>query len=116
MAEPSFDDRFNNNLPDYNLTPVDYDPFERAAQRVRAPYENANQRTSGLPDVLNVIGGRVKSGLTAPLDALTGELQVNDPETNMPTQQAIGRGMDTAGLATVSAMPAAEPGALGMAG
>lgn len=98
--EPSFDDRFDNNLPDYvNLTPVDYDPFGRAAQRTRAHYDKANQRTSGLPDVLSVIGNRVQSGLTAPLDALTGQLQVNDPETNMPTQQAMGRAVDVTALA-----------------
>lgn len=112
MAEPNFNDRFNNNLPDYTLTPVDYDPWEKAAQRTRAPYEKANQRVSGLPDVLNVIGGRVKSGLTAPLDALTGDLQVNDPETNMPTREAIGRSMDTASLAGSGGIGGTEGGAV----
>lgn len=119
--EPSFDDRFDNNLPDYvNLTPVDYDPFGRAAQRTRAHYDKANQRDNPVPYIMGALPGyvvdKVVSGLTAPLDALTGKLQVNDPETNMPTQQAMGRAGDVAGLASGGLLVGPEEGALGSAG
>lgn len=89
---------------------------EAAAARVRAPYARANERVSGLPDVGRVIGNRAASIATAPLEALTGRLQVTDPETGMPTEEAIGRAGDVAGAVVGGGMPGSVPGALGMAG
>lgn len=95
------------------------DAAEAAASRVRAPYARAEARESGLPSLLEHYGSKVKDALTAPQDALEGRLQVNDPETNMPTPEAIERAGEVAGLAMGSGFGAtaargAEPGALGI--
>lgn len=57
----------------------------------------------------------LRSGLTAPRDAWTGDLQVMGPD-GRPTEEAIERVMDTAGLAGLGPMPAATRGAVGAAG
>lgn len=92
------------------------DPFERAASRLRAPYAAANLRTSGLPDVAAVLANKFSSAVTAPRDALTGAMQVTDPETGMPTPEAIQRGQGLANLAMTGGIPFARQGAAGMAG
>ena len=46
----------------------------------------------------------VRSALSAPLDALTGKLQVTDPETGMVTPEAIERAGDVANFALGSTM------------
>lgn len=58
----------------------------------------------------------VRSALTAPADALSGKMQVTDPETGMPTREAVERAGDVAGTAVLGGMPMAERGALGMTG
>lgn len=62
------------------------------------------------------IAEAVHSGVTAPRDALTGNLQVNDPETGMPTREAVKRGGDLASILMGGGMPAAEKGAAGIFG
>jgi hypothetical protein len=98
------------------MSPYVQDAAEAAAARVRAPYARANARESGLPSLLEHYGEKAKSVLTAPQRALTGELQVNDPETNMPTREAIGEAGSLAGILAGGGMPMAERGALGMFG
>lgn len=92
------------------------DAFEAAAQRVRAPYAAANARESGLPQVGEYFGNKLASALTAPRDAFTGAMPVNDPATGMPTPEAMQRGQGVANLAMTGGIPMAERGALGMAG
>jgi hypothetical protein len=87
-----------------------------AAARSRAPYAKANARESGLPQVLDYFGNRVTSAVGAPYDALHGAFSVIDPETGMPTPEAIQRGKAVAGMAMTSGMPLAQRGAAGMAG
>lgn len=58
----------------------------------------------------------VSSGVTAPRDALTGRMPITDPETGMPTREAMGRGAEFAGSVMGTGFPFAEKGALGMAG
>jgi hypothetical protein len=87
-----------------------------AAARSRAPYAKANARESGLPQVLDYFGNRVTSAVGAPYDALHGAFPVTDPETGMPTPEAIRRGKAVAGMAMTSGMPLAQRGAAGMAG
>lgn len=62
------------------------------------------------------IAEAVHSGATAPRDALTGKLQVNDPETGMPTHEAVQRAGDLSSILMGGGMPAAEKGALGIGG
>lgn len=75
--------------------------------------------TKFIPALANKAAQVVTSGLTAPHDALTGDLQVNDPETGMPSMQAIQRAKDftsipsLGGFGTVAAT-GAEKGALGI--
>lgn len=92
------------------------DAAEAAAARVRAPYARAEARESGLPSLLSHYGEKVKDVLTGPQDALEGRLQVNDPETNMPTPQAMSRASEFAGTVVGGGMPMAERGALGIFG
>jgi len=66
-------------------------------------------------DIANYYGNNLMNALTAPRDAFTGALQVNDSE-GMPTPQAMKRGMGVANLAMTSGMPMAQKGAAGMAG
>lgn len=89
---------------------------EAAAARVRAPYAKANARESGLPQIGEYFGNKLASALTAPMDALTGALQVTDPETGMPTREAMERGQGVANLAMTGGVPFARQGAAGMAG
>lgn len=89
---------------------------EAAAARVRAPYARANERVSGLPDVGTAIGNRLSSIVGRPYEALHGQLQVTDPETGMPTPEAMSAGMDVASMAMTGGMPFAQRGAAGMAG
>jgi hypothetical protein len=100
---------------DYTLTPVEHDPFEAAAARVRAPYARANARVSGLPDVVNYFGGKIGRAITGPRDALFGDMQVTDPETGMPTREAMERGQGVANLAKTGGIPFAQRGAAGAA-
>jgi len=92
------------------------DAAEAAAARVRAPYAKANARASGLPDVVNYFGNKLASAVTAPRDALYGTMQVTDPETGMPTREAMERGQSVANMAMTGAVPFAQRGAAGMAG
>lgn len=62
------------------------------------------------------IAEAVHSGVTAPRDALTGKLQVNDPETGMPTSEAVQRAGDLSSILMGGGMPAAEKNALGIGG
>lgn len=89
---------------------------EAAAQRVRAPYAAANARESGLPQLGEYFGNKVASALTAPRDAFTGAMPVNDPATGMPTPEAMQRGQGVANLAMTGGIPMSERGAVGMAG
>lgn len=89
---------------------------EAAATRVRAPYAKANARESGLPQIGEYFGNKLASALMAPRDALTGTLQVTDPETGMPTREAMERGQGVANLAMTGGLPFARQGAAGMAG
>jgi hypothetical protein len=59
---------------------------------------------------------KLGSYLTAPRDAFTGKLQVSDPETGMPTREAMERGQGVAAMAMAGGMPFAPRGAAGMAG
>jgi hypothetical protein len=92
------------------------DAAEAAAARVRAPYTKANERQSGLPDIFNYYANKLSSAVTAPRDALTGAMQVTDPETGMPTREAMDRGQGVANLAMTGGLPFAKQGAAGMAG
>lgn len=56
------------------------------------------------------------SAATAPRDAFTGAMQVTDPETGMPTREAMERGQDVANMAMTGGIPFAQRGAAGMAG
>lgn len=89
---------------------------EVAAQRVRAPYAKANERVSGLPQLGEYFGNKIASAVTAPRDAFTGAMPVNDPATGMPTPEAMQRGQGVANLAMTGGIPMAERGAMGMAG
>lgn len=89
---------------------------EAAAARVRAPYAKANERVSGLPQLGKYFGNKVASALTAPRDAFTGAMPVNDPATGMPTPEAMQRGQGVANLAMTGGIPMAERGSVGMAG
>jgi hypothetical protein len=92
------------------------DAFEAAAARLRAPYAKANERESGLPQIGEYFGNKLKSALTAPRDAFTGAMQVNDPETGMPSAEAMQRGQGVANLAMTSGIPMAQRGAAGIFG
>lgn len=59
---------------------------------------------------------KAASALTAPRDALYGTLQVTDPETGMPTREAMERGQGVAGMAMTGGVPFAQRGAAGIAG
>lgn len=91
-----------------------------AAARTRAPYAKAAARPTGLLEGLDELGGyfsnKLMSVMTAPYEALTGSLQVDDPVTGMPTPQAMQRGQGVANLAMTGGIPMAQRGALGMAG
>ncbi len=91
-----------------------------AAARTRAPYAKAAARPTGLLEGIDEIGGylsnKLMSVMTAPYEALTGSLQVNDPVTGMPTPQAMQRGKEVANLAMTGGIPFAQRGAAGMAG
>lgn len=91
-----------------------------AATRTRAPYARAAARPTGLLEGLDELGGyfgnKLMGAMTAPRDALTGALQVNDPATGMPTPEAMQRGQGVANLAMTGGIPMAQRGALGMAG
>lgn len=89
---------------------------EAAAARVRAPYAKANERKSGLPDIGTALGNKLASVVSAPYEALHGTLQVTDPETGMPTREAMERGQGVAGMAMTGGLPFAPRGAAGMAG
>ncbi len=89
---------------------------EAAAARVRAPYAKANERQSGLPDIFNYYSNKLASAVTAPRDALTGAMQVTDPETGMPTREAMERGQGVANLAMTGGVPFAKQGAAGIFG
>ncbi len=89
----------------YKLTPVEGDPFERAAERLRAPYKHVNDIPEGnipyrsnLPLIGEKFGHIIQSGATSPLAAFRGEFPVSDPETGMPTPEAIQRSQDVAAL------------------
>lgn len=90
-----------------------------AAARTRAPYAKAAARPTGLLEGLDEIGGyfgnKLMSAMTAPRDALTGALPVNDTE-GMPTPQAMQRGQGVANMAMTGGIPFAQRGAAGMAG
>jgi len=92
------------------------DAAEAAAARVRAPYAKANARASGLPDVVNYFGNKLASAVTAPRDALYGTMQVTDPETGMPTREAMERGQGVANMAMTGGIPFAQKGAAGVMG
>ncbi len=59
---------------------------------------------------------KAASALTAPRDAFTGAMPVTDPETGMPSQEAMERGKAVAGMAMTGGVPFARQGAAGMAG
>ncbi len=94
------------------------DPFEMAAARTRAPFAKAIalHPASGLIDLGNYFGHKLMNAITAPGDALYGRMQVTDPETGMPTREAIERGQSVAGMAMTGGIPMAQRGAMGMAG
>jgi hypothetical protein len=92
------------------------DAAEAAAIRVRAPYAKANAHDSGLPDIFNYYSHKLASAVTAPRDALTGAMPVTDPETGMPTPEAMQRGQGVANLAMTGGVPFAKAGAAGMTG
>jgi hypothetical protein len=103
-----------------DLVPSDIDPYSGVmsmpdqsgvAPPVKALFGlDGTERYQTWPERL------VRSATTAPLDALTGKMQVSDPETGMPTPEAMERASDVAGMAGIGGMPMAERGALGMAG
>jgi len=59
---------------------------------------------------------KLASAVTAPRDALYGTMQVTDPETGMPTREAMERGQGVANMAMTGGIPFAQRGAAGMAG
>lgn len=73
--------------PTYSLTPVDYDPWEIAAARTRAPYKNRNMASVEPGSVIDKLAGvhgeryqlwpekMIRSGLSLPHDVFTGEEQ-----------------------------------------
>jgi len=103
----------------FKLTPVEGDPFERAAQRLRAPYKHVNDVTddkfpyrSNLPLIANKFIGIAQRGATSPQGAFRGEFPVTDPETGMPTDEAIRRSQDVASLGGPGGLIEREPGAI----
>ena len=56
------------------------------------------------------------SAATAPRDALYGNMQVTDPETGMPTREAMGRAQGVANMAMTGGIPFAQRGAAGIFG
>ncbi len=124
-------------LSPYKLTAVEGDPFERAAERLRAPYKNVNDPNVGkfekddrFPYRSNIpvmaspfvhmaegIPGVIGRGLTSFKDIAEGNLQVNDPMTGMLTPEAVARGLDAASLAGGgSLVGGAEPNSVGVFG
>jgi hypothetical protein len=101
---------------DYTLTPVEHDPWAEAqthqAERPNpaAPIVNFGKLFA------KTMADRAISAVTAPRDALYGNMQVTDPETGMPTREAMERGRSVANLAMTGGMPCARQGAAGMAG
>ena len=89
-----------------------------AAARVRAPYAKAQAEhaPSGLLDIGNYYGDKLMSAMMAPHDALTGSLQVTDPETGMPTPEAMKRGQSVANMAMTGGIPMAQRGSAGIFG
>lgn len=95
-------DYMKSKQPKFKLTPVEGDPFSGTMQmsdqsQVAAPLRklfglNGEKRYQTWPE------RALRSGLSAPLDALTGKMQVNDPETGMPTDEAIRRSQDVASV------------------
>lgn len=59
---------------------------------------------------------KIVSAATAPRDALYGNMQVTDPETGMPTREAMERGQGVAGMAMTGGVPFAQRGAAGIFG
>ncbi len=100
------------------VVPVEHDPFDVAAARTRAPFAKAiaSHPASGLIDLGNYYGRKLMNAITAPGDALYGGMQVTDPETGMPTREAIERGQSVASMAMTGGIPFAQRGAAGMAG
>lgn len=117
-AQSSLIESEPRKIEPYKLTPVEGDPFERAAERLRAPYKNVNDPDVGkfekddrFPYRSNIpvmaspfvhmaegVPGVIGRGLTSFKDIAEGNLQVNDPMTGMLTPEAAMRGLDAASL------------------
>ena len=121
---PTFNERWGSlpvEAPRFNLT-----PNVALVESTPKPLKQGTDPVTGRPDLKFVpvddpwantpkpikkllgVGGEeryqlwperaLRSGLSAPLDALTGRMQVNDPETGMPTDEAIRRSQDVASV------------------
>ena len=121
---PTFNERWGSlpvEAPRFNLT-----PNVALVESTPKPLKQGTDSVTGRPDLKFVpvddpwantpkpikrllgVGGEeryqlwperaLRSGLSAPLDALTGKMQVNDPETGMPTDEAIRRSQDVASV------------------
>jgi predicted GNAT family acetyltransferase len=105
---------------DYTLTPVEHDPWAEAqthqAERPNPAAPIVNFGKLFAKTMADRAISAVTSAVTAPRDALFGTMQVTDPETGMPTQEAMKRGQDVANLAMTGGIPFARQGAAGMAG
>lgn len=103
-------DRYLKSVPGVNA--------QQAAAMTHFPQQPnpAQSQIDFIKALLQHYGSLIKSGLTAPQRALTGELQVNDPATGMPTPQSMGAAKDFISLLTLGGMPMASRGAAGAVG
>ena len=103
--------------PDLSTLP---DPFEAAARHTRLAVQHHDLPTTGIgteiPSLAQHFAEPIQRIATAPRDAFTGALQVSDPETGMPTPEAMSRANEFAGAVMGTSFPFAEKGALGVAG
>jgi hypothetical protein len=103
-------------MPSYDLTPVEHDPWADAQTHAAEPPNPAAPAVDFGKAVAKHYWDKAVSALTAPRDALTGAMQVTDPDTGMPTPEAMQRAHAVANLVMTGGMPMAERGAAGMAG
>jgi hypothetical protein len=103
-------------MPNYDLTPVEHDPWADAQTHAAEPPNPAAPAVDFGKAVAKHYWDKAVSALTAPRDALTGAMQVTDPDTGMPTPEAMERGRAVANMAMTGGIPFAQRGAAGMAG
>ena len=109
VAEPAIQPSVE---PAYKLTPVDYDPFERAAERTRRSVSERESKPARLPEYLSAMF--VHNAAIAPVQAaadltnqaLGGTFVSNDPAN-------VGKAVAAAGLAGTGGIAGAPKGAIG---